>query len=1784
MSLFTTEPSSLNSNKITEEKEKQPINLQDEPINHRGEGNFLLTDDKYKNLFSTDSKTDPIPVKKQSFQPLDYRTLKTNYGVTDFENNKEVIRDAEKVLGYFGSNDEIVEWLRDAEISTTSLVARALKSKNAPDEIKSAYARLQNNFRKAKLKNPTEWIGLLKNGFVDVMADPLTLVSLMAAPFTAGTSLAARTALNQAIKQGLKRYSMSEATKLAARPAILTGAEGAAWSGLHNYYNQDLDINLGLRNNLDLNELITATTAGGVIGGGLGFVSGALDGRRYFKKQYIMHNPDAQIKIADSKTRKQVVETEQAYDAILPTQRSPRVLVERAIGTFVGKATTPLLTTAKSSKTLDYFLRMLRYDYGRTTFGSGFKEKTDEAALSLSEGIALGFGKRHYPLEQIFNKLGRTSRFKNFFQARITEQDNAALLKLLQTRGTAKQFKYKEEVLDVSDEVKEAYKGVKKLLDDTFDEGVDEGIFRKQNKVKNYFPRIFSFGLLQANKDQFKDLLKAYGYATPVNTKPKKYKKYYNKLELDKKEGERTIELGIPADAKTIDQETFGLQEKYGVDSFEDLAILRKVKESEVAEKAIDLKADEIVENMLAMRHTPFEFRPTGSVGAGKGYMQHRVFTKIPDDELADFLETDVTDVLTDYFTSTTQTIERTKRFGLTNGEFEENIVQKIKQELNDNVPTNLTTEQKIQYSEDIEAVLEKVRNLHGKSTGLDVDRPTTLGGGKLQEISEWGRLSQQMAHLPLAVISSVTEPIIMLSRVGVTDVPAATAEIGKSLVKGIQKAVDRTIQGARSSITGKKVTFKDLDDDYWKELYEVGLALESATLDGFDRLASGDALTGKRAKGFQNMFFKMNFLTQWTQSVQAASFVTGQKIIRRNAQKLYEDSIGATTLSTGNFRNAGVNQKDYLTGQLNELGIDEQDAINWYRQSLNENKEFDVNLSQGLDFYSEKYLPGAGRFVNEVILNPSVAAANKPLMFSHPAGKLLFQFAGYPTAFNNIVMKRFVNESFKYPMSASPKVLGATLAMTSVAVLGNYLRSEGSSFVDYQTGRPKEFGEIIADAWARWGGFAFFDYGRRINQNFKYGSGTIGSIAKGVTGPLPADIVDTILYRKGLFSLGASNFPGYGALGLVDKDMQKNARKAGRDLDNKLAEFMFGEKKSSSSNRRVRYRTGGPSVNVPNAPARPEERVNKNTGMPYDLEAGPTAQPEKDRKGFSEEGKLLATLERRQKKFIGGVENLNDDSIPMPNPINRNDDSIPMPSLGKPPMSKDTVIDMVKDKSWFKRATEPEGELYKGKHTLLTTSMEADGKEYLFPTIREVNGKLKKLSNKDAFKEAMSKKDFLVFEGKDKREQATEVSKIISNLIMPTRDTRMKKVTGGVGATVESLINKKSDEPVRYNNPGNIEEGQGYAGETGNVYNEKRRKEGMKAFVVFDTPEAGIRAIMRDTRNKIKNSKGDLKAMIYRYAPPSDKNPTEKYYNFVLGMVNNKKIVTEEDIPNIVRGIIKFENTKELADFYLQPEIFNKAIAISKQDFPEGTTTQQMLEAVNYYKRQKFDSGGDAEEKINLNFKERAKNINETYKDKPFHKNIDFDLLRDIGKNPVSSYKFGDRYALGKNNERIALPDSAIRFANVYFNAAKALGYSDNQALAITTSAAQETGYGAKTGANSFGIKARKGEPYKEVITHEENAEGRKKETHKFYDLSNGTVQDNIQLFTQTMEREYPSYWKSLDTEPYSKAIKYLQDINRGGYRKVGTGYATDKNYLKNLDAVHKGVKERIGYFNDTL
>ena len=158
-------------------------------------------------------------------------------------------------------------------------------------------------------------------------------------------------------------------------------------------------------------------------------------------------------------------------------------------------------------------------------------------------------------------------------------------------------------------------------------------------------------------------------------------------------------------------------------------------------------------------------------------------------------------------------------------------------------------------------------------------------------------------------------------------------------------------------------------------------------------------------------------------------------------------------------------------------------------------------------------------------------------------------------------------------------------------------------------------------------------------------------------------------------------------------------------------------------------------------------------------------------------------------------------------------------------------------------------------------------------------------------------------------------------------------------------------EEAVKvFNNPGNIERGQGFAGETGEYYGKKNR------FVVFDSPEAGIRAIMRDLRTKVRDHNGDLRAIINKYAP-SVENPTKNYYKYLQQTLGKDK-VTIEDIPQLTKGIIEFENkpTEDMPDQkrleaqgrldkYLSPEIFNMAQRISQYDYPTGTTSEQMRE-----------------------------------------------------------------------------------------------------------------------------------------------------------------------------------------------------------------------------------------------
>ena len=135
------------------------------------------------------------------------------------------------------------------------------------------------------------------------------------------------------------------------------------------------------------------------------------------------------------------------------------------------------------------------------------------------------------------------------------------------------------------------------------------------------------------------------------------------------------------------------------------------------------------------------------------------------------------------------------------------------------------------------------------------------------------------------------------------------------------------------------------------------------------------------------------------------------------------------------------------------------------------------------------------------------------------------------------------------------------------------------------------------------------------------------------------------------------------------------------------------------------------------------------------------------------------------------------------------------------------------------------------------------------------------------------------------------------------------------------------------YNNPTNIEAGQGFAGETGNIYSNR--------FSEFDTPEMGLRATFRDLRNKMKEFDGDVDKIITKFAPPSE-NVTSKYIKRIKKVIGKDKKITNKNLNKVVKEMVAIESddNPEMISYYLDnPNIINAAEELSYIDMPSNTT-----------------------------------------------------------------------------------------------------------------------------------------------------------------------------------------------------------------------------------------------------
>tara|TARA_R110001583_G_scaffold40755_4_gene130059 strand:- start:230 stop:805 length:576 start_codon:yes stop_codon:yes gene_type:complete len=174
-------------------------------------------------------------------------------------------------------------------------------------------------------------------------------------------------------------------------------------------------------------------------------------------------------------------------------------------------------------------------------------------------------------------------------------------------------------------------------------------------------------------------------------------------------------------------------------------------------------------------------------------------------------------------------------------------------------------------------------------------------------------------------------------------------------------------------------------------------------------------------------------------------------------------------------------------------------------------------------------------------------------------------------------------------------------------------------------------------------------------------------------------------------------------------------------------------------------------------------------------------------------------------------------------------------------------------------------------------------------------------------------------------------VNVVAVNTQQHTNHTMLKDIIGGI-ADLWTRDNDKAEKPTMFNNPGNIEIGQGYAGETGDTYADR--------FAVFDSPQMGVRALGRDIKTKINRFDGDLQSIINQYAPPNE-NDTNNYFEYVKEQVGSDNI-TESDLGAVVRAIITMENKPEIAAQYLNDSVFNEGLELAQMSFDQGVTLDE--------------------------------------------------------------------------------------------------------------------------------------------------------------------------------------------------------------------------------------------------
>lgn len=550
-----------------------------------------------------------------------------------------------------------------------------------------------------------------------------------------------------------------------------------------------------------------------------------------------------------------------------------------------------------------------------------------------------------------------------------------------------------------------------------------------------------------------------------------------------------------------------------------------------------------------------------------------RKLLNIDDSKYSQFLDNNVENVLQDYIFQAGKLITRKKLFGENLEEFRNKFVNKIDDELGG---IGLGKVER-----------DKLENLYLFTTGQRGYINNPVG----RFLSDTIAVTTQTSLLPFAAITSLSEIGVPLLK------GANTKEYAKAVWKGLAESADEWWNGVQTAFgrEGAKSEGRSLNR---RELNAFNRSVDMAREDRATAIY-GQAM-GRTATKIQNVFFKSIFLHDWTRFVQLVSYDTGKGIIYRNLDELANKQLNKKTTAR-------------LTDELNELGVDINKGIQWIKKGANHTD----------DFYMQDVRRGAARYTDEVIMNPTVASNQKPLIHSHPATKWSFGLLGFPTAFSNTVLKNAVREISKDLSNtnrlATPKVLSGILVMTAAGLVGNSLRTGGRNLQEYREGEKplvssltaraegKETG-LINDALVRTGLYGPFEYYVRTQEAQRY-QNNVTALLTSLTGPAVGDVLDYVRasqYRGATLEAIFKKAPFITVLRSQFPETYKESLQTIRELDKEAGP-------QRPSKEVIPFATGGlvSGPKVPYTQEDPADRINPMTGQPY--------QEQMSRLGFAE-------------------------------------------------------------------------------------------------------------------------------------------------------------------------------------------------------------------------------------------------------------------------------------------------------------------------------------------------------------------------------------------------------------------------------------------------------------------------------------------------------------------------------------------------------------------------------------